>query len=192
MKKYIFAIIKILVFVIGFAAAFYYFMPWREVGNFAMSVASSRLERNGLRTGWSDVVGEDGGFTVNNLALRGVVNVSCESVTIKPNFASSVLSLAGVCELRFRGLKIMLGQSFSLGDGSVLLSASPSEILFEQLRTRGGDIMLNGDVAINPSEMKISRAEASVNVSSALEGSLGVLQNFLPLVNEGGRWYLRR
>lgn len=191
MKKYFFTIIKVFIFIIGFSVAFYYFMPWREVGKFSMSIVHSQLQKNGLRTAWSDIVAENNGFTVNNFSLRGIVNISFESVTIKPRFLSSLLSLAGVLDIRFRGGNLMVGQNFNLGDGSVLLSASSSEILFEQLRTRG-EISINGDIALNLQDMKISRANASLNVPNSLESSLDLVKNFLPLVNEGGRWYLRR
>ncbi len=192
MKKYIFNIIKVLIFILGFSVAFYYFLPWREIGKFSMSIAHSQLEKSGVRTSWSDIVGEDNGFTVNNFSVNGMVNISFESLTIRPRFLSSLLSLAGVFDIRFRGVGIMVGQNFNLGDGSVLLSASPGEIFLENLRTRGGEISISGELVLNTSEMKISRANAALAVPNSLENSLDLLKNFLPLINEGGRWYLRR
>ena len=69
--------------------------------------------------------------------------------------------------------------------------ASPSEIELEDMRTNG-DLSLNGSLSVNPSTQKIVHASARVNVPEALAQHMNMLRSFLPLVQEGGRWYLRR
>ena len=81
MKRYI-NIIKILLFIIAFFFALYAFLDWAPIGRLAMSVAHNSLERQGMRLNYSDVTGEDGGFTVNNLTLSGAANISLSSVTM--------------------------------------------------------------------------------------------------------------
>ena len=183
--------IKILLFIVCFFAALYYFLEWRSIGNFAMSFAHSQLERRGMRLNYSDVSGEEGGFTVNNLALSGMVNISLASITIKPQLAATVTSIAPVCYISFRGLSIQLGQVMDFGDGEFTLTAWPGEIELSNLRTNG-DFALNGYVTIDLNTMKLGHTEARLDVPENFAQNMGMMRNFLPLVQEGDQWYLRR
>ena len=191
MKRLVINIVKILLLLTGFLYALWVFMPYREVGKLAMSIAHSQLERRGMRLAYSDVTGEQDGFTVNNLALNGAVNLSFSSITIRPRILSSILSLGLVSNISFIGLNIQVGQVMNFGDGGFLLTAGLGGILLEQLRTNG-DFALNGYLSIDPARMRIGRAEARLNVPEEFEKNLDMMKNFLPLVKEGGRWYLRR
>ena len=190
MKKLITHTIRIILFTVGLIAALYIFMPWREAGRFAVYIAHNRLQRMGMRLNYSDVVGTEGGFTVNNLTLSGMANVSLSSVTVKPDIASSLLSIAPVCDITFMGASVRLGQVMYFGDGGLLLTAG-REIILEDLRTNG-DFSLNGYITVDPSSMKIGRANARLDVPEAFSSNMGMLRNFLPLVQEGDTWYLRR
>ena len=190
MKRYA-NVIKIFLFIIAFFYALYAFLDWAPIGRLAMSIAHGRLERQGMRLNYSDVTGGDGGFTVNNLALSGAANISLSSVTIKPKLLSSVLSFAPVCEIDFTGANVRLGQNLNFGDGGFLLTAGREEILLENLRTNG-DFALDGFLTVNISTMKLGRTEARLNVPESFAQNMGMLRNFLPLVQDGGRWYLRR
>lgn len=191
MKRSIINTIKILLLTAGFVFSLWYFMEWREIGRFAMSATHSQLERRGMRLGYSDVSGESDGFTVSNLTLNGMANISFSSITIRPRILASILSLAPVCDISFRGCGIQIGQVMSLGDGGFLLTAGRREILFENLRTNG-DFSVNGYLTIDSENMRIGHADARLDMPDSFAGSMGMLQNFLPLVEEGGRWYLRR
>ena len=191
MKRSLLNITKVLLFIAGFIYALYVFMPWIEAGKLAMFFAHSSLERQGMRLNWSDISGEDDGFTVNNLALGGMANISLSSVTIRPRFISSVLSFAPVCDITFRDGSIRIGQSMRFGDGGFLLTAERNSVLLENLRTNG-DFSLNGYMTIDTSSMKIGRADAQIEVPEAFRQNMDMLKSFLPLVQEGGRWYLRR
>ena len=190
MKRILLNTLKIILLIIGFGGSLYYFLPWAEAGKFAMSIAHSQLEKRGMRMSYSDVSGEEGGFTVHNLTLSGMVNLSFSSITLKPQMLSSVLSLAPVCSVEFKGGSIQLGQVMSFGDGGVLVTAG-REILLENLRTNG-DFSVNGYITINTGTMKIGRADARLDVPENFANNMGMLRNFLPLVQDGGRWYLRR
>ena len=183
--------IKILLFIVCFFAAMYYFLEWKAVGNFAMSFAHSQLERQGMRMSYSDVSGEDGGFTINNMTLNGMANISLASITIKPQLAASVKNLAPVCNICFRGLSIQLGQVMNFGDGEFTLTAWPGEVELNNLRTNG-DFALNGYVTIDLSAMKLGHTEAKLDVPENFASNMGMLRNFLPLVQDGKQWYLRR
>ena len=191
MKRSIFNIAKIILFLTGFFFALYYFLQWQEIGKFSMSVAHSQLEKRGMRLSYSDVSGEQGGFVVNNLRLNGMANLSFSSVTIKPKFLSSILGLAAVFEINFRGGSLQLGQVMDFGDGGFLLTSGKNEILLEDLKTNG-DFAINGFLTINPSTMRIGKTEARLNFPEDFERNIQALRNFLPIVQEGGRWYLRR
>ena len=191
MKRLIINIIKILLLLTGFIYALWVFMPYREAGKLAMSIAHSQLEKRGMRLAYSDVTGEEDGFTVNNLALNGAVNLSFSSITIRPHILSSILSLGLVSNISFRGLNIQVGQVMNFGDGGLLLTAGLNGILLEQLRTNG-DFALNGYLTIDLGSMKIGKAEARLNVPEEFEKNLEMIKNFLPLVKDGERWYLRR
>ena len=156
-----------------------------------MSLAYSRLSSSGMRMNYSDISGESDGFTVHNLALSGMANLRFSSVTLRPRIAASILSLAPVCDVSFRGGSVQLGMTINFGDGGVLVTAGRSEILLESLRTNG-DFALNGWLAVNPQAMRITRADARLNVPESFSQNMSMLQNFLPLVQDGNRWYLRR
>lgn len=191
MKRSLINIIKILLLLAGFVYALWVFLPYREVGNFVMSLAHSQLNSRGMRVNWSDVSGESDGFTVSNLTLNGVVNLSFSSITIRPRILASILSLGAVADINFKAANMRLGQNFNFGDGRFLLTAGRREILLEQLRTNG-DFAINGYLTIDPARARIGRADAQLNFPKEFADNLNLVKNFLPLVQEGERWYLRR
>lgn len=191
MKRSFIKIIKFFLFIAAFCYAAYIFLPWDVLGRFAMSIAHNRLERQGMRLNYTDVAGEDGGFTVNNLTLNGVASISLNSITIKPQLLTSILSLAPVCEISFIGAGIRLGQVLNFGDGGFLLTAGRYEILLENFNTNG-DFSLNGFLTFNLVTMKLGRSEARLDVPESFSQNMPMLQNFLPIVQEGDRWHLRR
>lgn len=190
MKRTLIAITKILLFILGFSIAMYIFIPWREAGKFAMSTAHTILQKRGMRLNYSDVSGEAGGFTVHDLTLSGMANVSMSSVTVKPDFIASALSLSPVCDISFKGGNVRLGQTMNFGDGGFLLTAG-REIILENLRTNG-DFSLDGYMTVDTSTMKIGHADAKLEVPDVFARNMDMMRNFLPLVQEGGKWYLRR
>ena len=190
MKKFI-KPVKFLLFIIAFFYALYAFLEWEPLGKFIMSAAHDRLERMGMRLNYSDVTGEDGGFTVNNLTLNGMANISLSSITIKPQLLSSVLSFAPVCDISFSGAAVRLGQNLNFGDGGFLMTAKRNELLLENLRTNG-DFSLNGYLTVNTATMKLGHTEARLSVPDSFAQNMNMLKGFLPLVQEGNRWYLRR
>ena len=191
MKNSVIKTTKILLFIVGFLFALYYFMEWGELGKFTMSLAHNQLEKRGMRLNYSDVSSEEHGFTVHNLRLNGVANLSFSSITIKPKFISSILSFAPVCDINFKNGSLQLGQVINFGDGNFLLTAGSNEILLENLRTTG-DFAVNGFISINPATMRLGRTEARLNFPEEFERNMDTLMNFLPLVQDNGRWYLRR
>ena len=191
MKRSLINIAKILLFIIGFFYALYAFMEWQEAGKFAMSMAHSYLARQGMRVNYTDVSSVSDGFTVHNLTLSGMVNVSFNSVTIRPRFLASVTNFAPTCEISFRGGSVQIGQIINFGDGSFTLMARPSEIMLDQLNTNG-EFGINGYLSINTANMKIGRADARLNVPEEFLPNMEMLGNFLPLTRIGNRWYLRR
>lgn len=191
MKRTLTITARVLIFLIGFIIAVYYFMDWGIIGKFAVSTASSRLERLGFRMEYSDVTGENDGFTVNNLRLNGAANISFGSITIRPRIIPSILGMSAVCDINFRDLNIRLGQGMNFGDGRVLLTAGRNEILLENLRTNG-EFSLNGYMSINTDNMRLQKSDTSIDIPESFADNMGMLQNFLPLVREGNRWYIRR
>ena len=190
MKRLIMTTTKIILFIVGLSIAMYIFLPYQSIGKLAMSIAHDQLQRRGMRLNYSDVSGEDGGFTINNLTLTGMPSVSLSSVTIKPEYLSSLATLSPVCNITFKGGNIRLGQSLNLGDGGFLLTAG-KEIMLENLRTNG-EFSLNGYMTIDTSSMRIGHADARLEVPGSFSQNMGMLRNFLPLVQEGDKWYLRR
>ena len=191
MKRSLIFVLKTLLFIISFICAVWYFMPWREAGKFIMSAAHSRLERSGTRVSYSDISREADGFTVHNLTINGMVNFKFSSITLRPRPAQSLMNLAPVCEVSFRGGSVQLGQVLNIGDGGVTVIAGRSEVMLEDLRTNG-EFGLNGWLTINTQSMRIGRADARLNVPESFAQNMSLLRNFLPLVQEGNRWYLRR
>ena len=191
MKRTLTTTLKIILFTAGFISALWFFLPWRETGKAVMSLAHSRLSASGMRMNYSDISGESDGFTVHNLALNGMANFRFTSVTLRPRIAASILSFAPVCDVSFRGGSVQLGMSINFGDGHVLITAGRGEITCEDLRTNG-DFALNGWLAVNPQAMRITRADARLNVPESFSQNMSMLQNFLPLVQDRDTWYLRR
>ena len=194
MKKAFFLLGRMLLFMGGFCAALWFFMPWREVGASALSLASKRLEQRGMRLVWSDVeaVETGQGFTVRGLSLGGFMTLTFDSLTLRPQLLPSIMALAPVCDVAFRGGAMTMGQPMDFGGGGFLVTAGSSEVLLERLRA-DGDFGLQGFLSIDPARMKINRAEAALKIPPSFEGNMDSLRGFLPLVKEGnGSWFLRR
>ena len=191
MKRFMTRFASVIIFILGIILALGIFFPWGEAGKFALNLGYSQLGRMGMSLSYSDVVGEDDGFTVNNVRISGMTDISLSSLTIRPRFWASILSLGIVCDVEFKGCNIRLGQNMNVGDGGFLLTVKAPQILLEGLRTNG-EFSLNGYITLDSSTMKISHAEARLTVPESFSQNMSVLRNFLPLVQEGGRWYLRR
>ncbi len=190
MKRLIATITRLILFLAGLGIAMYMFLPYQSIGKLAMTIAHDQLQRRGMRLSYSDVVGEDGGFTVNNLTLSGMANISLSSVTIKPEYLTSLATFSPVCNIAFKGGNIRMGPVMNFGDGGFLLTAG-NEIMLENLRTNG-EFSLSGYMTVDPASMKIGRADAKLEVPENFAQNMGMLRNFLPLVQEGDTWYLRR
>ena len=191
MKRFMTRFASVIIFILGIVLALCIFFPWGEAGKFALNMGYSQLGRMGMSLSYSDVAGEDDGFTVNNVRISGMTDISLSSLTIRPRFWASILSLGLVCDVEFKGCNIRLGQNMNVGDGGFLLTVKAPQILLEELRTNG-EFSLNGYITLDSSTMKISHAEARLTVPESFSQNMSVLRNFLPLVQEGGRWYLRR
>ncbi len=192
MKKIISLFLKSLLLITAFFSAVWFFVPWRQVGETILTVASEQLQKSGMKISYSGVEAVDGGFKVNDITLSGLLRFSFQSVTLKPDLLSSAMTFAMVSSVSFSDGKMMMGQLVDIGSGGVLVIATPKSVLLEKLNS-DGDFSINGYVAINPAQMRISRAEALVKVPEALKENMTSLQMLLPLVQEGdGRWFLRR
>ncbi len=193
-KKPLILILKLVLLISGLCAAFWYFMPWREVGGAVLSLAAPQLERRGMRMNFAGVRSQSGeqGFTIDGLSIGGFTNFNFDSITIHPQLMASIMNFAPVLEISFKNGSMTMGQKINFGDGGLLLTASPNDILVERLRTNG-DFAVNGFLTFSPARMRISRAEASLKIPADFEDNMKTLQSFLPLVREGnGNWYLRR
>ena len=73
MKKTLKIFFKIVLFIAAFGVALWVFIPWREVGTAAFSIGAGMLEKQGVRLNFSGVDAVDGGFTVRDLSLAGVI-----------------------------------------------------------------------------------------------------------------------
>ena len=62
--------LRALILLAGFLAALWAFMPWREVGSFAMALAASRMERQGMTLTYSGVEDVRGDFSIRDVTLR--------------------------------------------------------------------------------------------------------------------------
>ena len=191
MKRFMTRFASVIIFILGIVLALCIFFPWGEAGKFALNLGYSQLGRMGMSLSYSDVVGEDDGFTVNNVRISGMTDISLSSLTIRPRFWASILSFGLVCDVEFKDCNIRLSQNMNVGDGGFLLTVKAPQILLEELRTNG-EFSLNGYITLDSSTMKISHAEARLTVPESFSQNMSVLRNFLPLVQEGGRWYLRR
>ena len=192
MKRPLVILFRTLLFLAAFGVVLWLFMPWREVGTAALSLGAPVLEKQGVRLGFSGVSAADGGFTVNDLSVGGLLSLSFRSITIRPQFLMSVMNLALVCEVEFKGWTATIGQPISLGDGGFLLTASSHEVMLERLKT-DGDFSILGFLSFDLDKMRIGRADAALKVPASFEENMGTLQGFLPLVREGnGNWFLRR
>ena len=184
-------LVKVLVFFAAFIAALTACFPKEEAGQFMMSAASKMLSPRGMRLEYSDVRGAPGGIIVNNLKLSGAVNVKFREVMLRPEILGSIIAIAPQCYVEFKGCSVQIGTTLSLGDGHVMVRLRPDEVELEDLRTNG-ELGINGSLSVSPSTQKITHAGARVNFPEELSPHMGLLQTLLPLVQDNGRWYLRR
>jgi hypothetical protein len=204
-------IIKTLLFVSGLAAGGWFFMPWRAAGEFALRWASHQADfsyayasASASSLTWSALREAPGGFMVEGLEARGLlgmVDLSCQTLTVTPDLAASLSARVLVCHLAFTGgalgevavtpLKKIPG--ITLGDGRVTALLWGQELFLEGLRTNG-DLELSGRLGITPSRL-LGQADLVVEIKSqAFEREFASLCAALglPLRRErAGRWILR-
>ena len=180
-----------LIFIAGMTVSAAIYFPLTEAGRYALSFGHRMLEGMGMDLTYSDVSGNDGRITVDNVRLTGMTEITFTSLTLKPEVMTSILTFSPVCNVEFKGCNVRFGQNLNIGDGALMLTAGREEILLENLRTNG-EFSINGWLTLDRASNKIGRAEALLTVPESFEGSMDMLKNFLPLVKEGGRWYLRR
>ncbi|MDR3231478.1 MAG: hypothetical protein LBT65_08555 [Synergistaceae bacterium] len=205
--KIIKILLKGLVFAIGVLTAAWIFMPWKQVGEAALLMATRRLAAP-ASIGCSSVESAPGGFVIHDLDVRGLmsglINVSCKSLTIAPNPVASLFNMAPTCDVAFTGnalgeilvTPIRKISGITLGDGRFTVSGSAREILLEGVQSNG-ELAMAGALAITPRATRlIDWADVVMNVKlEAFEKDLPELQAVLglPLQQEGpGRWVLRR
>lgn len=198
--------LKAFVFIAGFLAAVWFFMPWKQVGEYALLVAAGRMKAPAALS-YSSVKNVSGGFMVEDLnarGLMGIVGVSCKTLTVVPDILASLLNLAPTCRFAFTGnalseIPVTPFKKISgiyIGDGRVDISVGRQAVLLDGLRSNG-DLSLNGAMALTPAAAQIiGWADVLMGVKSeAFEKELPILQQALgmPLQQEGpGRWALRR
>ena len=184
-------LLKVLIFLAALIVGTIIYFPNEEAGRLLMSVAANQLNSRGVRLEYTDVKGIDGGISVSNLKVAGGVNINFREAEFVPLWLGSILGLAPQCRVNFKGCSVQMGTTFTLGDGRVTISATPSEIELEDMRTNG-ELSLSGSLSVNPSTQKIVHANARLTVPEELAPHMNMLRSFLPLVQDGGRWYLRR
>lgn len=191
MVKIISVALRTLVLLAGFASSLWFFMPWKEVGEFVLASASGRMSPRWALS-YAAVESAGSGFTVKELSVKGLVKCSFGSVTFRPNLIATLLNRAPTGGVVFSDGNVFFGQPVRLGDGQVSVVLDPQEILLEQVHTNG-DFAVRGLIGIDPKSARISRAEAAIQVTEALEPNLNSLKSLLPLEQEtSGRWVLRR
>lgn len=179
---------RAVVFTIALIIGIIVYFPKEEAARSALSFAAEHLR--GTRIEWTDIAAADG-ILVQNLRVNGSINVQFSSAEFIVMIIDSIKSLAPTVHVNFKGCSVQIGTTWSLGDGRVKVSVGREGITLTDLRTNG-DIALNGSMTVNPSTQKITSANVRVSVPAELEQHLNMLSSFLPLVNDGGRWYLRR
>ena len=198
--------LKTLLFLVGVLMAVWIFLPWKQVGEYALAAAGRRLETPASIT-WAAVSNVPGGFVIEDLKaqrLMGMGDVSFRTVTVVPDLMASLLRMSPTCQISFTGntvgeiavtpLKKIPG--VALGNGSFIVSFSDQGILLDDVRS-DGEIAMRGSLLLSPSsERLIGWAEVALDIKSepfekelpSLQMSLG-----LPLQQDApGRWFLRR
>ena len=197
--------LKTLLFVAGLLTAWWFFMPWKQVGEAILLSASSRLPGSASLV-YSTVGNAPDGFVVNNLEIKnllGMVDMSFSTLTIAPDAAASLLGITPTCRLAFTGSVIGDIAVTPLrkipgvvpGNGRVVVSFNKEGLFLDGLRS-DGELAMNGSLLANPSTMKILWADLAMDVKSeAFEENLSLVGSVfdLPIQQESqGRWSFRR
>jgi hypothetical protein len=197
-------LLKGLLFVAGIGVAAWVFMPWKQVGEGVLLLASKRLNILSSSS-YASVGGVPGGFVVEDWEARGLmgkVDLSFRTLTIVPDIVASLMNMAPTCRVAFTGsalgeiavtpLKKIPG--VTLGNGRLVVSLNRQGVLLEGLRS-DGDLSMNGSLLVAPSASPPIRwADVAINVKSEpFEKEMSSLQMLLPLEQDApGRWFLRR
>jgi hypothetical protein len=186
-----------LLFIVGFIAAAWFFMPWKQVGEGALLLAVQQLKAPAT-VAYAAVRGVAGGFAIEGLEARklmGMADISLKTFTVVPDVSASLLNMTPTCQVAFTGEVLSpLRIALSGGRAAISFSFRRREILLDGLRS-DGDLAMDGALLIDLSGTRpIQWAEVAINVKSdALEKEFPSLQMFLPLRQEApGRWVLRR
>ena len=199
-------LIKTLLFLVGLLVAVWIFLPWKQVGEYALVAAGRRLETPASIT-WAAVNNVPGGFVIEDLKaqrLMGMVDVSFSTLTVVPDMIASLLNMSPTCRISFTGntvseiavtpLKKIPG--IVLNNGHTIVSLNDQGILLDEVYS-DGEISMRGSLLLSPSgERLIGWADVALDIKSepfekelpSLQMSLGLpLQQDVP-----GRWFLRR
>ena len=186
-------LLKGLLFLVGILIAAWIFMPWKQVGEYSLSLAARPLGARGASLVYSTVETADAGFTVNDLSFaQGFFKFSFKSLTFRPNLLGTLLNIAPTCDVSFTGWEMKMSPPIRFGNGNFTAILTPQEVFLDRLRT-DGDFAIAGFVGVDLTKMKISRAEAAIKVTEPIEPAMDFLKGELPLIKDGpGRWFLRR
>ena len=190
-------VLKGLIFFAAFMAAVWIFMPWKQVGEFALNIAEEELGKRGMSLSYGSVEKAKSGFRVNNLTIDGLMKFSFDSFTFEPSAVESLLNTGPTAHISFRRGEVAAKPPLRLvpmafGNGRAAAVVTPGEIVIEDLFT-DGEFAISGVLTIDLTEMRIGRADAPIRVADAIESNMQSFSLLLPLEQEGpGNWRLRR
>ena len=190
-------LIKTLIFIVGALASLWIFMPWGEMGEYAVLSAEKTASSRGYNIQHSSVSGSWIGpsILINDFASRMVLaGGEFKTLRLSPSFIQSLIRFSPVMSVSFTGGKLSLpgGNDADLGSGRVEISLKNGILLLNNLRSTG-ELSFDGFATININSARIENADIMINSPERIESSLNSMSIMLPLTRESaGQWRLKR
>ena len=172
-------------------------MPWGKIGEYAVLSAERMASSKGFNTQHSSVSGSWRGPTIeindfsSKMAFGGG---EFKTLSFSPSFMQSVVQISPVISVSFTGGKLFLpgGSDAEIGSGNFEISFKNGILSIKNIKNTG-ELLLDGNIAIDAGEAKIDNADMLIKPPGKIESSLNSMRVMLPLTRESnGQWKLKR
>ena len=195
--KFFKVLLKTFIFIVGTLISLWLLMPWGKIGEYTVLSAERIATSRGFNTQHSSVSGSWKGPSIrindftSKMALGGG---EFKTLSFSPSFLKSIIQISPVVSVSFTGgiLSFPGGNNAVIGSGNFEVSLKNGILLLKNLKNTG-ELILDGNIAIDINSAKIDNADLMIKSPEKIEQSLNSMKAMLPLTQESkGQWRLKR
>jgi hypothetical protein len=197
--KFFKVLIKAFIFIIGVLVSLWIFMPWGEIGEYAVLSAERAAVSRGFTARHTSVSGTWNGpvIKINNFVARMAMGGGeFETLSVSPSIMKSLFQFSPVVSVSFTGGKLFLpgGKDAEMGTGKVEISLKNGILLLKDLSSTG-ELAFDGYVAYDINGGRVDNADLAIKSPESVEQALNLARTMMnnDLNEESkGLWRLKR